>query len=71
MRNQDATLVEHRIGQVTYRLERIECTCGDVVTAPPDTYKRDQHGPLVRAWAEHRARAGLTTKRPETLEAYR
>jgi hypothetical protein len=52
----DDNLLEgsHRIADISYRAEWIRCTCGLIVTAPPDALEHDRHEPLVGAWSEHR-----------------
>lgn len=57
----EAMTGRHVIADVRYAAERIECTCGAVVTADEDRGAHDRHAPLVEAWAEHRRNAGLTT----------
>ncbi|MCI0583391.1 MAG: hypothetical protein L0227_11000 [Chloroflexi bacterium] len=44
----------HVIESISYRDERIECSCGAVVTAARDGGAPDRHGPLTRAWDAHR-----------------
>lgn len=44
----------HVSAGTSYSEERIDCSCGVVVTAEPDTYRRDRHEPLMIAWNKHR-----------------
>lgn len=52
---------QHRIDDISYRAETITCTCGMVITAPPDRAFHGAHQPLVEAWMAHRRSAGLVT----------
>lgn len=54
-----ARITSHVIADISYRDERIVCTCGVVVTAPADRSEHDRHLPLVHAWEAHRREAGL------------
>jgi len=59
----------HVIADIRYRDERIECTCGAIVTARPDLLEHDRHRPLVAAWEEHRRAAAVVgASRPRTGE---
>lgn len=49
----------HRIEFISYRAETIECTCGAIITTPPDVLFHDRHQPLVDAWSDH----GLAARR--------
>lgn len=51
----------HRIALISYRDETIECTCGVILTAESDAFRRDRHQPLADAWAQHRIAVGETT----------
>lgn len=53
----------HVIEAISYRDERIGCTCDAVITAPPDRAAPDRHAPLVRAWEEHRLAAARAAGR--------
>lgn len=49
-----AQMPRHLIADISYRLERIDCSCGVVVTAGRDILEPDRHGPLSIAWENHR-----------------
>ena len=44
----------HYIVAITYRDERVGCSCGVIITAKPDPAVHDRHQPLVDAWEQHR-----------------
>ncbi len=46
----------HVIEDISYRDERITCTCDAVITAARDS-DPDRHAPLVRAWEQHKLEA--------------
>lgn len=57
--DQIGRMPRHVIAKITYALERIDCSCGAVITAEPDRIAHDRHLPLVQAWEAHRRAAGL------------
>jgi len=67
----DAMPPTHRIAEVDYQAEAIECTCSAIVTARPDGLVHDRHQPLADAWAAHRREAGLVTPSVGRVMSYR
>lgn len=54
----------HYITAISYRDERVGCSCGVIITAKPDhPAVHDRHQPLVDAWEQHRREAGVNLGR--------